>query len=204
MPIWQCFKVTKGTTNWPPVPILKEKVEGFRTHQMVSLAVGLWQGASHGWSASAWVWVPSQCVQLHSWAWSIQQVRIKQAPAGLVHRGQSRQDWPFLSGHLAYALPFHLPLFPTHSLSPRILTSSARPLAHKARGHRGSMQGQLTSQPSPCSAEPYSACWVPPPALRGSGRVSSSPRRHCGGHVCWGQPASASRGGTRTESQSEY
>lgn len=104
-----------------------------------------------------------------------QQVRIKQAPAGPVRRGQNRED-----AELTLPAPIAGPAPPPcpppsipHSLprSPNPHQQRQTPRAHGEGTHRQYVwtahQPALTLL---CSEA--LRCWVPPPALRGSGRLN--------------------------------
>lgn len=159
------LKRTKGTTNLLPFPILKEALEKGLKRGRQGGQAGCWTRArweGQGWGASWGVWFPSGSVHLHSWAWpnKYRSNRLLQAQ-GLKARIGKTQNWLFLSGHPAQSLLFPPPSLP-HSLppSPDPHQQRHRPHAHMARAHRGSMQRQLSSQPSPCSAETHCARWA--------------------------------------------
>lgn len=215
------LKRTKGTTNLLPFPILKEALERGLKRGRQGGQAGCWTRArweGQGWGASWGVWFPSGSVHLHSWAWpnKSRSNRLLQAQ-GLKARIGKTQNWPFLSGHPAQSLlSSHLPLFPTHSLRPRILTSSATGPTRTWRGHTEAVCKD-SSAASPhlallrhtAPAEPASGItWFRPGELE-----LESPRRRRSGHVCWGHQASAtsvtvelpaSRGRSRARSHSHW
>lgn len=137
-----------------------------------------------------WVGMAPLPVRLPAQLSLAQQVRIKQAPAGPLLRGQNREEAELtLPAGTPGPAPPSLPTSLSSPLTPSVPGSSPAapqtPRAHMARAHRGCMQTQLTSQPSPCSAEtlrllsPASGItWFRP------GELELECRRQRSGHVC--------------------
>lgn len=129
-----------GTSNWPPIPILKEKLEGLRrTHQMAAWLLDYDKMGEPGVKCFCVSTVPIP-VRPPAQLGLIQQVRIKQAPAGLVLRGQSREDAELT---LPARTPDPCPPFPPPSI-PHLLPQSPDPHQQRKtpRAHGEGIQRQ--------------------------------------------------------------